>query len=185
MVAAETTIEASTRHSYAQFMADIQETYRFAVEETDRIERYIQDLEPDCEANLPTSRAQILEKANEYIGTCLDLVTVGTELRDQYLRDSMEDYRNNATDINAAFIPDFFDSQSGFVTAAHRTQLSELINQKAVIWDNVDSVSLYNVRQEAVSYLEPLDEQLNACLLDTKQFVATEFGSIYLYLWEC
>lgn len=176
-------IVTETSRELVKFIGDIEEAHKFALEETASFGKYMEGASDACLAGLPTTIPQILNTADDFLVRCVDLVAAQGEEIERNYTESFQGYYAGAYDLNVLFARDYFKRPEEVLSTALYNQLRTSNQQKAIFWDNVDSINLYNMRQQGE--LESVDDNLNKCILDMKEFVATELGRIFLYFWDC
>lgn len=180
------TVMSSTLNAeFVKFMAAIEGAHQFAVQETAALDEYFVGVSDECLAGAPTTVPEILVTADDYLGQCVSsLVGQSDEIVANYLN-LIEGYRSSANDLNLLFARDYFKSPAEVFTWDMYVEAAEAIRRTAIQWDNVGSVTLYRTRAEARDQLEAINQSLFKCIMDMKEFVATELGFVYLYLWTC
>lgn len=171
---------------FGKHVADIGEAIQFAHDEVDRLSTLLMDLDEECEANLPATPQSIRTSANDFMAKCVDLAlnTAGEDVEEKYF-EAIEGYRTTAMDWNFIFSRDLFKTPMYLYSLSFVVEMANMADAMAIRWDNVDSMDLYNLRAESKAALEPIGPALYSCIMDFKEFIATEYGRVFLYLWEC
>lgn len=178
-------ISSSLTNEFNNFVADVQEAHKFARVETESFAKYMEGASAECLANLPTNIEEILSNADEHLNQCMQTAIVaGSELDRKYAT-ILEDYRANSTAYNLLFARDFFKRPEDVFKVALFAELYKEYSDKAIIWDNVESLNLYSMRQIPRDELQTINDSLYKCIMDMKEMIGTELGRIFLYFWDC
>lgn len=178
-------ISAGLSAALEKYTAEIEEARRFATDETAWIATYMNGVSDECLAEFPTTVPEILSTADNFLQQCIRLaVDQGEEIDRTYL-DAIEGFQFSVNDVNLLFARDYFKRPEKVFTTDLYAEVMEDTRAKAIVWDNMDSIALYERRRAAATEVSRTDSAVHECIMDMKEFVATEIGRVFLYSWNC
>lgn len=180
-----TLLSASSTVELVKFMEDIQEANKFANSETGSLARYQNGYSDSCLGAAPTNIPEIIATADDFLSECVQLIVEQVEEMEANHLETIEEHRSIANELNLLFARDYFKSPEKVFTNEFFSETYDLLQQKAILWDNVDSVQLHHKRTEMGSKFDSIDQALDKCVMDMKEIVGTEIGRNFLYLWKC
>lgn len=161
-----------------KFIADIDEANKFARDETTMFAQLYGDTTNPC-LNLAIS--QIILSSEQLVNDCVQSVIADSEGVDLRQLEAFEAYRSSANDINLLFARDYFKQPEKVLTPSLFNEVWAATRQRAILWDNVESMDLYKMRRELSMQLTTTDNVLYKCIMDMKGFVGTEIGRYFLF----
>lgn len=180
-------VVASNRISgFSGHVAVVEEAVQYGHDEVNRLAQSLIGISEECATNLPTTPESIRTSANDFMGRCVDLVlnSAGVVGEDEYFQ-AFEGYRTFAMDSNFIFARDLFRFPLDINSLFFYLDMADLVTKWAIQWDNIDNLELFNLRAESKAALEPIGPALSSCITDFKDFIATEYARVVLYLGGC
>lgn len=182
---ARSVISSTTMAEFSKFIADIQEAHKFAIFETTAFLKFFQGYSEECLAGGPNGESveEILRTADDFLNECVIAVIAGGEEIEQRYQESIDESWTKATDTNLLFARNYFKSPEKVFTTALFAETSQSTRQNAIIWDNVESLELYELREHQPKVdLRAMNESLYKCIMDMKEVVATSIGQSFMYV---
>lgn len=182
---ARAVISSTTTGEFNNFIADLQEAHKFALFETAEYLKFFEGYSEECLAGGPNGESveEILRTADDFLNECVKAVIADGEEIEKRYQDNIDDYLTKATDTNLLFARNYFKSPEKVFTTALFVETSQATHQNAIIWDNVESLQLYESREhQPKEDLRAMNESLHKCIMDMKEVVATSLGQSFLYV---
>lgn len=178
-------IEQSYGGTVQVLVAQISKTQQEAVAEITDLMLSFAELDAECESLMPHRPTELFTMADNYLQGCIVEAEEGGQTISAYVIKDIEKFQSRSNDFSLWFMTSYLSDMDAIVSESHYNAVYNELSAQVVEWDNVDSIQLFQFRQQVIKQLTTLSAAIDECTLRMKDFIAAEFDAMLVNALKC